>query len=411
MKPVNLWRNLSGISLRALWGNRLRSFLTLLGLIIGVSSLILVMTIIQGANDYVADKIANLGTNVFKITKLANISEGIDEFIKSFRRKDITWENYEYLQENLSEAQRMGATLSTSNLVRFGNDYLESVSIEGETANMIDIGTREIADGRFFNDQEQQFNRRVCVIGWDIRDKLFPALDPLGRYLKIGGVPYQIIGECKAQGSVLGQSQDSFVIIPLSTFFKEFGRHRSLELYVQTATPEAMPSVMDEARMLLRILRHRSYDMEDDFTLVTSDTTLDLFRSISGSFFMVFLMLTAIAAIVGGIVIMNIMLVSVSERIMEIGVRRAVGATRRHILQQFMLEALILCSLGGVLGVGVGFAGAALFAHLAGMPAGVKLWVAVFGVVLSSGIGIFFGIYPSWKAARLDPVVALQSDR
>jgi len=405
------WKDIIRMAMRALFENRLRSMLTLLGLVIGVSSLILVMTIIESANNYVAEQIANLGTNVFKVTKLANISDGINEFIKSFRRKDITLENFLYLRDNTRFALRMGAEVSTRDMVRYGNDYIEDSSIEGTTANMIEINTREIYDGRYFSEQDELAARRMCVIGWAIGDKLFAGVDPVGKYIKIGQSPYLVIGICKEIGTVLGYNQDNFIVIPISTFLKKFGQRRSLDILVQTRHPEEMEPSMDEVRGLMRMLRHRKYKQTDDFSLITSDTTLDLFHSISDSFFLVFLMLTAVAAIVGGIVIMNIMLVSVSERVMEIGVRRAVGARRRDILQQFLMESLIICVAGGIIGVLIGMLGASIFTTFAEMPAGVESWVAIFGVGVSSLIGIFFGIYPSWKAACLDPVEALRSEK
>jgi len=406
-----LWSDLFKLAGRSLSGNRLRSFLTLLGLVIGVSSLILVMTIIESADAYVSNQIADLGTNAFKVTKLANISEGIDAFIRSFRRKDITWGNFRFLQDNLQKSSQIGAEVSTRNFVRFGNKYIEESSIDGWTANMIDIGTREIQDGRFFSQQEQLHARRVCVIGWDIQENLFANLDPIGKYVKIGATPFLVIGVCEKIGTILGQSQDNFVIIPITTFQKKYGQRRTLDLLVQAESTTRMDAAIEEVRGYLRVLRHRKFDEEDDFSIITADTTLDLFHSISDNFFLVFLMLTAVAAIVGGIVIMNIMLVSVTERVMEIGVRRAVGARRRDILNQFLLESVMLCVAGGILGVLIGMAGASFFTTLADMPAGVKPWVAAFGVLMSSGIGLFFGIYPSWRAAGLDPVEALRAEK
>jgi putative ABC transport system permease protein len=407
VSPLDLFTT----AIRLMLENRLRSFLTFLGLTIGVTSLITVMTIIQGANDYVADQIANLGSNVFQVTKLANISEGIDAFIRSFRRKDITWDNYLYLKDNLRHAQRIGAQASASSSARFGNLEVEDTRVEGATANMMDIGSRELEDGRFFTEQEFHFARPVCVIGWDLRDKLFPGRDPVGRTVRIGASAYRILGYCKKMGGIPGFSQDNFVVIPLTDYFKRFGTRQSLDFYIQAQSAADFEPAMDEVRIYLRAVRKRTYHQPDDFTLVTSDTTISLFHSITDNFFLVFLMLSAVAAVVGGIVIMNIMLVAVTDRVMEIGVRRAVGARQRDILLQFLMETLLICLLGGAAGVGAGFLSAALFSNLAGIPAGIRPWVAVFGVSLSSLIGLFFGIYPAWKAARLDPVEALRAEK
>ena len=399
------------ISARLLRENPLRTFLTLLGLTIGVMSLITVMTVIEGANDYVADQIADLGTNVFQVTKLANISEGIDAFIKSFRRKDITWENYTYVRDTARHALHVGAQATYPAVVRYRDQSIQDSRAEGVSANMLAIRNRELVDGRFFNDQELHFSRPVCVIGWDIRENLFAGVDPLGKTLRVGDTPFRIIGVCEKLGSIFGQSQDNYVMVPLTVFIKMYGSRRSLDLYVQTRDLEDFEPAMEEVRIYLRAVRHRTYHQEDDFTIVTSDTTIGLFKDITGNFFLVFIMLSAVAALVGGIVIMNIMLVVVSDRVMEIGVRRAVGASRRDVLLQFLIESLLICTIGGLGGVMLGFAAAQAFGSAAGVPVAVKTWVAVFGVGLSSTIGLFFGIYPAWLAARLDPVEALRADK
>lgn len=403
--------DLLGLAVKSLLENRLRASLTLLGLAIGVMSLITVMTVIQGANDYVATRIANLGSNVLQVTKLANISEGIDAFVRSFRRKDITWDDYQAARVRVGSALRAGARASSLTVARYADNSVDDCAVEGCTASMIDIGTREIEDGRFYTDQEQRFSRRVCVIGWDLRDKLFPGEDPLGKTLKVGDAPYLVVGVCKQLGNVVGVSQDNFVMVPISSFFKQYGQRRSLDIFFQASDTEEIGQVIDEARVVMRALRNLKYQQEDDFTVLTSDSTIDLFHSITDNFFLVFLLLTAVSAVVGGIVIMNIMLVSVSERTMEIGVRRAMGATRRHVLAQFLLESLLLCVTGGVVGVSLGLAAASTFNRMAGMESAVRLWVAAFGVGLSSAIGLFFGIYPAWKAAWLDPIEALRQEK
>jgi len=399
------------ISVRLLRENPLRTFLTLLGLTFGVMSLITVMTVIEGANEYVADQIANLGTNVFQVTKLANISEGIDAFIKSFRRKDIAWENYIYVRDNSQYALRVGAQASSATVVRYREQNIQDTRVEGVTANMLDIRDRELVAGRFFSEQELYFSKLVCVIGWDLRENLFAGLDPLGKTLRVGDTPYQVIGICEKLGSIFGQSQDNYVMIPLTCFIKMYGSQRSLDLYIQTRSLDDFEPAMEEVRIYLRAVRHRTYHQEDDFTIVTSDTTIGLFKDITGNFFLVFIMLSAVAALVGGIVIMNIMLVVVSDRVMEIGVRRAVGASQRDVLLQFLIESLLVCTIGGVGGVLLGFGAAKTFGAAAGVPVAVKAWVAFFGVGLSSAIGLFFGIYPAWLAARLDPVEALRADK
>lgn len=397
-------------AIRVMRENLLRTFLTVLGITIGVTSLITVMTVIEGATDYVADEIADLGSNVFQVTKVANISEGIDEVIKSFRRKNITWENYLFIKDHSRWAVRVGAQASMGGTVRFGNAYIQDSRVDGATANMIDISTRELVDGRFFTEQESQFARRVCVVGWDIRERLFPGQDPVGKYLKIADMPFRIVGVCKKLGSVLGQTQDNFVMIPLAVFFKMYGSQRSLDLFVQTASPETFGHAMDEVRVFLRVLRGRKYDMKDDFSIITADTTMKLFQDIMGNFFLVFIMLSAVAAIVGGIVIMNIMLVAVTERIAEIGLRKAVGARRRDILLQFLIESSTISAVGGLIGITLGFLFAKIISVLTSLPAALEPWSVALAIALSSSVGLFFGIFPANRAAKLDPVVALRSE-
>lgn len=390
--------------------NKARSFLTFLGLTIGVLSLISVMTVIAGANEFAAKKIATLGSNAFEITKIEDISKGIQAVIKSFRRKNIDYHQYMEFKRKLKSADRIGARVSRTTMVKFGKNYMEDVSIVGETADMIYISNDEIEDGRYFTQNEEFYSKPVCVIGNDIKKELFPNIDPIGKLLTIKGLKFKIIGTYKSKGSVLGQSMDNFVTIPISQFFKLFGSRRSLDIFVYVNNPNEINKVMEEARTILRNIRKRKYNMKDDFTFVTSDSTMSLFHTITDNFFLVFILLSAVSAIIGGIVIMNIMLVVVAERKMEIGIRRALGATKGDILFQFIIETLIICISGGICGIFGGFLTASIFGHITGAPAVVKWWVAMFGVITSSSIGLFFGIYPAIKAANLDPVEAIRSE-
>ncbi len=400
--------------LKEAWGsllqNKVRSFLTFLGLTIGVLSLISVMTVIAGANEFAANKIATLGSNVFKITKVEDISKGIRAVIRSFRRKNIDYHQYQEFKRKLKSAKYIGARASRTTLVKFGNNYMEDVSIVGETSDMIYISDDTIADGRYFTKNEAFFGKSVCVIGNDIKKELFPGLDPIGKIISIRGRKFKVIGTYESKGSVLGQSMDNFVTIPISQFFKLFGSRRSLDIFVYVDNPERIDSVIEEARTIMRNIRKRRYNMEDDFTFVTSDSTMSIFHTITDNFFLVFILLSAVSAIIGGIVIMNIMLVVVTERKMEIGVRMALGATKGDILFQFLIETLIICLAGGLCGILGGFLTAKIFGQITGAPAVVKWWVALFGVLTSSSIGLFFGIYPAMKAANLNPVEAIRSE-
>lgn len=399
--------NLALASLRA---HKLRSVLTLLGLIIAVTSLILVMTLVQGANTYVQDKIANLGTNVFEVSKVPLVTTNFDELVEALKNKDITREQWQTVARGCRSCRAVGAVVSTGGQVRSPNQSLLDIQIRGESADMATISTLDLDLGRWFTEAEDRQAMHAALLGYGVREELYPQLDPLRQTVRIGGEEFQVIGVAEEIGSVLGQEQDNFVIIPLTTFGKIYGRRNSLTLKVQASSEAALPLSMEEVRTLLRRERRLAYSDADDFYLATADTYLSLWEDISSVFFAVFVLVSAIASIVGGIVIMNIMLVSVSERTKEIGLRRSVGATRQDILRHFLLEALAICVFGGLIGETLGFGVALLLREFTPFPATVRIWVAMAGLVLSSAIALIFGIYPAMKAARLDPAVALRAE-
>jgi putative ABC transport system permease protein len=384
--------------------------LTLLGLIIGVMTLILVMTIVQGANEYVEEKIANLGTNVFQVSKTPLVVTDFQEFIKAQHNKDLLMEDLEAIRTQCKDCLRVGAQVSTTATVKFSNESGADTGIRGVTSTMGEIGTIDIETGRYLSLFEEKNASPVCVIGTDVVEHLFPQVNPLGKLLWIAGQEYQIIGVAEKMGSVLGQSQDNFALIPISSFFKQFGTRRSITMNIQTQKSELLGPAQDEVKMILRGRHLLTYHQPDNFYMATSDTFLSLWASISSAFFMVFIMISSIASVVGGIVIMNIMLVSVTERTKEIGIRRAVGARQNDILRQFLIEALVQCIIGGLIGILLGFLAAMAVRQFTPFPASVQLWVASTGFVLSLIIGLFFGIYPARKASRLDPIEALRRE-
>ena len=403
-------RDTVGQALAALASHKLRTALTLLGLIIGVSSLILVMTIIQGANTYVKDKIANLGTNVLEVAKIPLVTVKFDELLKALRNKDLTRAEWEAVQEGCTACQLVGAVARRSGRVRSGETSMSDVEILGESPEMAIINTLDLVAGRYFTPGEDERAATVCVLGDTVVQELFPGRDPLGQRLRIGGEEFQVIGLAEPIGSVLGQEQDSFVIVPLTTWQKIFGARESLTLKVQTATEADLARAQEQVRTILRRQRQRGYEQPDDFFFATAETYLEVWRDISQVFFLVFVLISSIASLVGGIVIMNIMLVSVTERRKEIGLRRSVGARQGDILRQFLLEALTICLVGGVIGVALGFGIAVLLRQLTPFPADVRPWVALLGFGLSSAIAVVFGLYPAVRAAQLDPVVALRAE-
>jgi putative ABC transport system permease protein len=292
---------------------------------------------------------------------------------------------------------------------RYGDKEAQDVSFYGQTPSMADIDTRAVEFGRYFSAVESGRRSNVCLIGDSLVQKLFVGVDPIGRSIRIANDEFAVIGVMEKIGSVLGQDQDNFVTVPLSVFLRIQGIHSSLTINVK-AREGLFEAAQDQAQLVLRARRHLSGQMENDFFIGSKESYMALWRSISGAFFGVFILVSAISVVTGGIVIMNVMLVSVTLRKREIGVRRAVGATQRDILNQFMSESLIQCLVGGILGIGLGFLVALLLRTFSPFPASVRTWVAVMGLVMSSVVGLFFGIYPAVRASRLDPVVALRSD-
>ena len=390
---------------------KLRAVLTVLGLTMGVATLMTVMTLVQGANVYVEQKIANLGTNVFRLAKTPFAVVDFTVVVKSLKNKNIDITDYRSVAELCKACEAVGASASSTLSVQYGNKQTDDTSIIGYTPNMIDIDTRTLEEGRYFTPAEDKHAAYVGVIGSSLVEQFFPNEDPIGRTIRTGSLEFEVIGTFKKLGSVLGQDQDNFVIIPLNTFLKVRGSRTSLTLEIKASGGEKnFNDAQDETRVIMRTRRHDAPGKDDTFFIGTSQSYIALWQSISGSFFAVFVMVSSISAVVGGIVIMNVMLVSVAQRTREIGLRRAMGATKSDILRQFLTESLVQCLIGGAVGIAIGFGCALALRTLTSFPASVKTWVAVLGLVLSSTIGLFFGIYPARKAAALDPVTALRTE-
>ena len=398
------------LALASLSSHKLRSVLTLLGLVIAVTSLILVMTLVQGANTYVQQKIANLGTNVFEVSKVPLVLTNFDELMRALRHKDITREDWQAVAAGCTLCRTVGAVASTTGRVRSPTKSLPDVTLRGESPEMATISTLDLVAGRYFTPSEDARALPVCILGDTVVRELFPSRDPMGQSVRMAGEEFQVVGLAERIGSVLGQEQDSFVIVPLTTFQKIFGTRDSLLLKVQTAREADLDPAQEQVRTILRRHRQRGYADPDDFYLATAETYLELWEDISSVFFLVFVLISSVASLVGGIVIMNIMLVSVTERTKEIGLRRSVGATRSDILRHFLLEALAICLVGGSVGVALGFLIALLLRQFTPFPADVRAWVALVGFGLSSAIGLVFGLYPAVRAAHLDPAVALRAE-
>jgi putative ABC transport system permease protein len=396
------------LALGALTAHKMRTVLTLLGLVIGVMSLILVVTLIQGANLYVEQKIANLGTNIFQVAKMPLVPSDFEEFVRAHKHRNLEIADLQAVAAACVRCEAVGAEVTTLTRVWTETDSLPDINVRGQTANMGTISTLDIATGRFFSDGEQRAAAAVVILGDNVRDRLFKNRDPLGKNLRIAGELFTVIGTADRIGEVLGQPQDDFVIISLDAFLKLFGLRHSLIFQVQGRPP--IDTAQDEVRLILRGRRHLAPAARDDFYFATAETYMSLYRDISSVFFVVFVLISSVATIVGGIVIMNITLVSVYERTREIGLRRSVGATERDIARQFLVEVLAQCLVGGATGVALGFAVALLLRQFTPFPADVELRVAALGLLLSSVIALVFGVYPAMKAAKLDPVVALRTE-
>jgi putative ABC transport system permease protein len=317
----------------------------------------------------------------------------------------------EALSIQCAHCQAVGAALNATTPLRYSDHQLDDATLYGHTPNMADIDTRTVDLGRYFTEVEDRHAANVCLIGDRVLQEFFAGVNPLGHAIRAGNAEFTVIGTLEKIGSVLGQDQDNFLIVPLHTFLKVRGQRNSLAISVKAVGSQRnFELAQDDVRRILRARRHVAPAAEDDFYFGTADSYISLWQSISSAFFAVFVMISSISAVVGGIVIMNVMLVAVTERTKEIGVRRAVGATRSDILRQFLMESVLQCMFGGIIGVAIGFACALALRQFTSFPAAVQTWVAALGVVLSSVIGMFFGIYPAVKASKLDPVTALRTE-
>ena len=396
----------------SLWSNKLRSFLTLLGIIIGVLTVIAVVSIIQGLNNYVYTKMSFYGANDFAVQKFSMVGTSLKEFREQMKRKDLTLTEVQLLRDRCKSCDLIGATVEASETVKFGSQSIKNAEVRGVTHLDHEIGSvLELESGRHIQLQDETNSRPVCIIGSDVVENLFPSLDPIGRWIKVGGQNFQVIGTGKKVGKLLGFSQDNYVRIPITTFEKIYGSRRSVSINVHTSSQEQMVRAEEEVRTILRSWRKRSYNDPDDFAIATSETFIQFYKTATSGIYFAMIAISSIALIVGGIVIMNIMFVSVSERTKEIGVRMAVGARRRDILFQFLIESSVISAVGGIVGIVLGFVVAKIVSAATAMPSSVDPASIVVAIVMSWTLGLFFGIYPANRAAKLDPVEALRSEQ
>lgn len=398
------------LALDALRAHKLRSFLTLLGVILAVTTLVAVMSVIAGLNLYVADRVANLGANVFIVDRLGIITS-YDAWVKAQKRPLINLEDYERLRDSMKLARAVAAEEDHNVRVRCGNQTMENTQMMGATANFADVRNLNVAEGRFFTEADEEHRTNVVFIGSDLVEKFFPNVDPVGKTVRVETQTYEVIGVAEPLGSAFGQSQDNFMIMPLSTWRKGWHTNQDwVAIFVQAPSQELIAASEDEARMLFRAWRHLPNDAPDNFAILASDSIMQLWHDLTGNLATVAMALVSVFLVVGGIVIMNIMLASVTERTREIGLRRSLGARKNHILLQFLAESAVLAAVGGLIGIVAAYAIVFVVKNAFSFPMNTPISAVILSLCLSTGVGLFFGIFPAMRAAKLDPIEALRQE-
>ena len=399
------------IALQSLWANKLRSILTLLGVVIGVASVITVVTLVNGAKQFVTTKLNSYGAEVVTVSKMPQTFITIEEYLEFQKRKDVKLDDYEAIRDQCKSCVSVGALRNTTGKVVYETKSSTDTDIRGWTWTMPPMSNLNIAQGRSFTEAEDVHSSHVAIVGFDVADKLLGQGSPLGKEIRVDGDPYTVIGVGEKQGKTLGASQDNWVAIPLTAFIQSYGGNKSLVIYVNAGGGgSTIDYVSDELRTIMRGRRHLAPGAPDAFSIDTSATFQNLLGQILNSFGAVVVAIAAISLVVGGIVIMNIMLVSVTERTREIGIRKALGARRHDIMVQFIVESATMSLVGGMIGVIGGISVAKIITLLVSFPSEVQLWSVLVGLFVATGVGVFFGVYPARKAAMLDPIVALRSE-
>jgi putative ABC transport system permease protein len=404
------------VAVASLRTNKLRTALTLVGVVVGVAAVIAVVTIIQGLDNKVASTFSSQGSTVFTISKRPQIIRSREEFVKFNKRKDVTHEDAEAITRLCSACWRVGIAANVLQTVKHADQKFENVRVRGVTPQtMFDIDGVSIDAGRIWTDAEGQSGRQICVVGPDVLSNLFNGATPdrvIGEEISVAGRPYQILGVLEPLGSIFGASRDNVIYIPYSTYQKSYGARDSIVVFIQVPTAGQLEAAEDQVRTIMSNRRGKIFSDDDDagFALETQDVFLDLYGKATSNIYLVTIGVAAISLIVGGIVVMNIMLVSVTERTKEIGIRKALGARRKDILTQFLIEAVAVTVIGGAIGVGTGYGLAYVISALIGFPLLINVVSAILGVGMSSIVGIVSGLWPAWRAAKLDPIEALRSE-
>jgi len=400
------------VALDSLRGSKLRSFLTLLGIILSTTTLISVMSVIHGMDVVVATSASTMGTEGFRVVRFAFIGNWDPKKFLEYQRKNpqLSLEEYEFLKSHVTLVKEMSPSAQRGVKVTYDGDLADGVALISFNSNGATLSNTEIDTGRMFTEAEDNRHVEVVVLGADLKERFFPNVDPIGKSVQVDGRPYQVVGIAKSKGSVFGQSQDNFISIPIQTYVKVYGARSGLQYNFSALAKERMTEAQDEIRVLLRAARHLRPEQEDTFMILSSDTLIAAWNSLTGAISAAAIGIVSVFMVVGGVVIMNIMLAVVSERTREIGVRKSVGARRQDILNQFLVESSTLAGIGGMIGVTVSWLIALIVRHTTLVPMETPLNGVIIGVTLSVVVGLFFGIYPARRASRLDPIVALRSE-
>jgi putative ABC transport system permease protein len=408
---ASFWEAVTG-AVQSLRGSKLRSFLTLLGIILATTTLISVMSVISGMDRIIAENVSNMGADGYTVVRLFFTSRDPKKLIEMLRRNpNLNKDEFEFLREHVSLTREIGMTTGRTVTLHLGKETSEGVGLTGCTPNMAIIANYEAVDGHFISDSENDRRRNIAFIGNDVKTKFFGEASPIGRSINVEGIPFEVVGVAKTKGSIFGQSQDNYVVIPIETFFKTWGSRGGMN-YAATAVDHAhLMQAQEEARMMLRAYRHLGPKDDDTFSMLTSDALLDFWNQLTGAIAATAVGVVSVFMVVGGVVIMNIMLAVVTERTHEIGIRKSVGARRQDILNQFLVESSMLSAMGGVMGVTIAWVIAVLVRNLTAVPMSVPVTAVIVGVALSATVGLFFGIYPAQRAAKLDPIEALRAEK
>lgn len=404
---MNMLGPLLKLAYQALWANKLRSGLTLLGVLVGVMSVMTIISALEGIQQEIVRDVQTMGPTTFIVTRMGIVTSD-EMWWEKIKRKSLDYKAPDIIKSRCDLVDKMSIRSRTSTDIKYKSNTLRNVEISGAEYTFIDIVDMEVVQGRFLSFEDDNYHRSVAFIGDFLREEFFSGVDPIGKEIRLNGHPYTVIGIAKKKGSVFGDNKDNFAIIPISAFVREFGDQlRRVSYVVKAKSLETLPDAMDQVRVVLRAYRNVPFNKPDDFDMLTADSVIDTINSITQVFRFALIGISSISLVVGGIVVMNIMMVSVTERTREIGIRKSVGARQRHIMLQFLFESLITTLLGGILGIGIGYLLAKWGLGQLNISISPSAFAIFSGLAVSTGIGIIFGLYPAMKAARLDPIKAL----